>query len=246
VDADGRDEQEVHPMARGSDVDGPVRVAAVDDHVPVRRGLAAMLADEPDIVVVGTAGSVEELLGAGGDVAAGLDVVLLDLHLADGSRPAGNVARLVEAGVDVLVYSSLTDAGLLREALVAGALGVVHKGQDTPVLVDAIRDVAAGQPLLTTEWAATLDAARGDSRPALSEREAEALSLYASGLPMKSAARRMDISLGSFREYLLRVRRKYADVDRPASTKLDLYHRAVEDGYVRTPGGYPPPQGPRT
>lgn len=230
-------------MARGSDVDGPVRVAAVDDHVPVRRGLAAMLADEPDIVVVGTAGSVEELLGADG--VAALDVVLLDLHLADGSRPAGNVARLVEAGVDVLVYSSLTDAGLLREALVAGALGVVHKGQDTPVLVDAIRDVASGQPLLTTEWAATLDAARGDSRPALSEREAEALSLYASGLPMKSAARRMDISLGSFREYLLRVRRKYADVDRPASTKLDLYHRAVEDGYVRTPGGYPPPQGPQ-
>jgi two-component system, NarL family, response regulator DevR len=226
-------------MARRTDVDGPVRVAAVDDHVPVRRGLAAMLADQPDIVVVATADNVADLLGPG---RGPLDVVLLDLHLADGSRPADNVARLVEAGVDVLVYSSLTDAGLLREALVAGALGVVHKGQDTAVLLDAVRDVAAGQPLLTTEWAATLDAARGDSRPALSEREAEALSLYASGLPMKSAARRMDISLGSFREYLLRVRRKYADVDRPATTKLDLYHRAVEDGYVRTPG-YPGPPG---
>lgn len=221
-------------MARGSHADGPVRVAAVDDHVPVRRGLAAMLADSLEIDVVTTAGTVDELLGEGH---AQVDVVLLDLHLGDGSRPAGNVQRLVEAGVDVLVYSSLTDAGLLREALVAGALGVVHKGQDTPALLAAIRDVAAGQPLLTTEWAATLDAARGDSRPHLSDREAEALSLYASGLPMKSAARRMDISLGSFREYLLRVRRKYADVDRPAATKFDLYHRAVEDGYVRAPGG---------
>ncbi len=231
-------------MARGSEASGPVRVAAVDDHVPVRRGVAAMLADDPDVEVVATAGTVTELLTPG---RAGLDVVLLDLHLADRSRPADNVARLVEAGIDVLVYSSLTDAGLLREALVAGALGVVHKGQDTAALVAAVRDVAAGLPLLTTEWAATLDAARGDSRPSLSERETEALSLYASGLPMKSAARRMEISLGSFREYLLRVRRKYADVDRPATTKLDLYHRAVEDGYVRTPGGppsAPPPGGP--
>ena len=227
-------------MVRGSDADGPVRVAAVDDHVPVRRGLAAMLAESADVHVVTTAGTVDELLLAD---RAQVDVVLLDLHLADSSRPADNVQRLVEAGVDVLVYSSLTDAGLLREALVAGALGVVHKGQDTPALLAAIRDVAAGQPLLTTEWAATLDAARGDSRPHLSDREAQALSLYASGLPMKSAARRMEISLGSFREYLLRVRRKYADVDRPATTKLDLYHRAVEDGYVSTPGG---PAAPST
>lgn len=228
-------------MVRGSGADGPVRVAAVDDHVPVRRGLAAMLAESAEVEVVRTVGTVDELLGEGH---AAVDVVLLDLHLADSSRPASNVKRLVEAGVDVLVYSSLTDAGLLREALVAGALGVVHKGQDTPALVAAIRDVAAGLPLLTTEWAATLDAARGDSRPHLSDREAEALSLYASGLPMKSAARRMGISLGSFREYLLRVRRKYAEVDRPAATKLDLYHRAVEDGYVRTGGALPLPTAP--
>ena len=44
-------------MVRGNDADGPVRVAAVDDHVPVRRGLAAMLGDSDDVVVVTTAGS---------------------------------------------------------------------------------------------------------------------------------------------------------------------------------------------
>ncbi len=49
-------------MVRGSDADGPVRVAAVDDHVPVRRGLAAMLADSDEVVVVTTAGTVDELL----------------------------------------------------------------------------------------------------------------------------------------------------------------------------------------
>lgn len=227
-------------MPRAVDDPGPVTVAAVDDHVPVRRGLAAMLHDTDSVRVAGTADSVPALLAVTGGL-AGVDVVLLDLHLADGSRPADNVAALARAGAAVLVYSSLTDPTLLREALVAGALGVVDKGQDTDVLVSAVLAIASGQPLLTTEWAAVLDAAPRVERPALSEREAEALRLYASGLPMKSAARRMEITLGSFREYLLRVRRKYAEVDRPASTKLDLYHRAVEDGYVDTPAG---PSGP--
>lgn len=216
-----------HAGATGSPA-GTVGLGAVDDHVPIRHGLQAMLAADPAIRVVRTADTVDHLLEA----PERIDVALLDLNLADGSRPADNVERLMAAGTDVLVYSSLTDPTLLREALVAGALGVVHKAQDTPELLAAIRAVAAGEPLLTTEWAATLDGERGPARPQLSDREGEALQLYATGLPMKSAARRMGISLGSFREYLLRVRRKYADVDRPASTKLELYRRAVEDGYV--------------
>lgn len=210
-----------------------IRLGAVDDHVPILHGLTAMLSTDPAVTVVATAGTVAALLAS----QAPLDVALLDLNLADGSRPAENVARLIAAGVDVLVYSSLTNPAMLREALVAGALGVVHKGQDVPDLLDAIHAAAAGEPLLTTEWAATLDGERGPSRPRLSEREGEALGLYASGLPMKSAARRMGISLGSFREYLLRVRRKYADVDRPAATKLDLYQRAVEDGWLSSATG---------
>ena len=222
------------PPAGGRTV-GTILLGAVDDHVPVRHGLNAMLAGDPAIRVVRTADTVGHLL----EGIDRLDVALLDLNLADGSRPADNVAVLMAAGVDVLVYSSLTDPALLRDALVAGALGVVHKAQDTPDLLAAIHAVASGEPLLTTEWAATLDGERGPARPQLSDREGEALQLYATGLPMKSAARRMGISLGSFREYLLRVRRKYAEVDRPASTKLDLYRRAVEDGYVSGSPGPP-------
>lgn len=216
-----------------ADAPAAVLLGVVDDHIPIRHGLRAMLAEDPTVTVVRTADTVEHLL----DSAGTLDVVLLDLNLADGSRPSDNVATLMGAGVDVVVYSSLTDPAMLRDALVAGALGVVHKSQDIPELLDAVHAAALGEPLLTTEWAATLDGERGPSRPQLSDREGQALRLYASGLPMKSAARRMDISLGSFREYLMRVRRKYAEVDRPASTKLELYRRAVEDGYVSGSAG---------
>ena len=67
---------------------------------------------------------------------------------------------------------------------------------------------------------------------ALSEREREALRLYAANLPAKSVARRMGVSEGTVKVYLRRVRSKYQALNRPAATKLDLYRRAVEDGIV--------------
>ncbi len=206
----------------------PVRVAAVDDHVSVRHGVVAMLAGDDRLQVVRTGESVADIdLDHGPD----LDVVLLDLNLRDSSTPRGNVARLRAAGLAVVVYSQLTDETLVREALAAGALGVVDKGAEVAELVEVLLTAARDEPHLSTHWAAAVEGDHSEGRPALSARERQALALYTSGLPMKSAARRMGISLGSFREYLLRVRRKYADVDRPAATKLQLYRRAVEDGY---------------
>ncbi len=71
--------------------------------------------------------------------------------------------------------------------------------------------------------------------PALAPREAEALRLYAAGMPLKSVARRMSISYETVREHLRRVRRKYSDAGRPAPTKSELFVRAVEDGYLTGP-----------
>jgi len=59
--------------------------------------------------------------------------------------------------------------------------------------------------------------------------------MYASGLPMKSVARRMGISPETVKDYLMRVRRRYEEVGRPAATKTELYFRAVEDGLVDPP-----------
>ena len=79
---------------------------------------------------------------------------------------------------------------------------------------------------------ATDDAA---DRPALSHQERRALQLYATGMPMKSVARKMTISDETVKQYLGRVREKYARAGRAAPTKLELYHRAVEDGHLLPP-----------
>lgn len=71
--------------------------------------------------------------------------------------------------------------------------------------------------------------------PSLSPQEKRLLMLYATGLPMKSVARRMEIRLDTAKQYLHRARTKYAEAGRPAWTKVELHRRAIEDGYLPVP-----------
>jgi DNA-binding NarL/FixJ family response regulator len=99
----------------------------------------------------------------------------------------------------------------------------------------AIREIAAGRDWISARLAyvfATDDAA---DRPALSDQEKRAPQLYAAGLPLKSVARKMAISEETVKQYLRRVRSKYALAGRASPTKLALYYRAVEDGHLLPP-----------
>ena len=66
----------------------------------------------------------------------------------------------------------------------------------------------------------------------MDDPEQRVLMLYASGLKMAAVARTLHISPYTAKEYIDRVRTKYANAGRPASTKLDLHREAVRDGYV--------------
>ena len=82
-----------------------LRLGVVDDHPAILRGVLAGLRELlPQLTSPISAATVEELLGALGDTMF-LDVVVLDVQLADDSDPAGNVARLVDAGLPVLLYT---------------------------------------------------------------------------------------------------------------------------------------------
>jgi DNA-binding NarL/FixJ family response regulator len=210
-----------------------IDVAIVDDH-PIIRDSAArwLMADEGDIRVVATAATVGVLLAGPGRHA---DVVLLDLDLGDGTTVASNVAAILAAGPSVLVLSASDRPLAVRAAIRAGARGYALKDEQAPQIRSAIRDVAAGQDWISPHLAyifATDDAA---DRPALSNQERRALQLYATGMPMKSVARKMSIGEETAKQYLGRVREKYANAGRAAPTKLELYHRAVEDGHLPPP-----------
>jgi DNA-binding NarL/FixJ family response regulator len=214
-------------------VTGAISVAAVDDHPIILDSVAAWVtAGDGDIRVVGTAATVDALLAGPGRHA---DVVLLDLDLDDGTTVERNVAAILAAGAAVLVLSASDKPVAVRAAMRAGALGYALKNEPTRQIEAAIMEVAAGRGWISPRLAyifATDDAA---DRPALSPQERRALQLYATGMPMKSVARKMTIGDETVKQYLGRVRLKYARAGRAAPSKLELYHRAVEDGHLPPP-----------
>jgi DNA-binding NarL/FixJ family response regulator len=217
-------------------VSGVIDVAAVDDHPIVLDGIAGWLtARGSGIRVVGTAATVDELLAGAGRRA---QVVLLDLDLRDGTTVERNVEVIRAAGPAVLVLAASDKPLSVRAAMRAGALGYVLKSEETVQVRAAIKTVAAGMDWISPRLAYILATDDAPDRPALSPQEARALRLYATGMPMKSVARRMTLSEETVKQYVGRVREKYARADRDAPTKLELYHRAVEDGYLPPP---PPP-----
>ena len=99
----------------------------------------------------------------------------------------------------------------------------------------AIREVAAGRDWMSPRLAYLLATDDAVDRPTLSNQERRALQLYATGLPMKLVARKMSISEETVKQYLDRVRQKYAIAGRASPSKLELYYRAVEDGHLPPP-----------
>ncbi len=210
-------------------VTAPVRVAVVDDHESVRLGLKAAFLDEGHDFVLAAAGVQELIDGLDGRE---VDVVVLDLSLGDGKSVTDNVKSVQAAGAAVLVHSIADRVALVREALAAGAAGVIPKASATRTVIDAATSVARGDVLNNLEWATAIDADHDFAKAQLGRREREILHLYASGLPLKLAAERLGIGYSTAREYLDRIRVKYVEVGRPAPTKVDLLRRAVEDGIL--------------
>ncbi|GAA3653411.1 response regulator transcription factor [Microbacterium marinilacus] len=209
------------------------RAALIDDHESVRLGLVAALERDGVEVVfagAGVAGYREWRAEFGAPPA---DVVLLDLTLGDGTTVTENVTAL--AGESAVIIHSVADRpAAVREALAAGAVGVVSKSSPLDDVLGAVRTAARGEPLNNVEWASAVESDRAFADAQLSTREREVLRLYAAGLPLKVVADRLGVAYSTAKENITRVRVKYTEVGRPAPTKVDLLRRAMEDGIVDT------------
>ncbi len=213
----------------GTPVADTITIAAVDDHPIVLHGLADLLQGVEGLDLVGTAPSINALLDGPG---ARAQVILLDLDLGDGTRPPDNIRRLLTGERAVIVFSAAATAATVRSAMHAGACGYVPKTDDVQGLATAIRAAASGSGWVSPQLAFLLLTDDSPDRPTLSPKEAEALRLYATGMPLKTVARRMGVSAETAKQYIDRVRQKYRRVGRDAGTKIDLRKRAIEDGHL--------------
>jgi len=208
-----------------------ITLGIVDDHRVLLDGLSAWIGARADDVEVVLA--CPTWAGLISHPRYPVDVVLLDLELGDALPPAVKIATLRMMGVATVVVSNYAEPALVRECLSAGALGFVPKSDEAAAILEAIRVAARGETYLSSAVAAALlvDDQTGTA-PRLSEQERRVLVLYASGLPMKSVARRLDVGYETAKSYLGRVREKYAECGREARSKIDLHRRAVEDGLI--------------
>lgn len=207
-------------------------VGLVDDHEVIAAAVHTALLHTPQLELTASAPTVEGVLARAN---GRLDLALLDLRLGDGSSPAANVERLVQAGCDVLVYTSGESRHLLREVARTPVLGILRKSEPLPVLTTALVRAARGLPSITPEWAATVENDPVIVNARLSAHEQRVLALFADGRTATAVAAEAGIALSTLEDYVRRIRTKYARAGRHAPTKIDLYKRAVEDGLLPNP-----------
>jgi DNA-binding NarL/FixJ family response regulator len=199
-----------------------IRVLVVDDHPIVRQGLVAVLGDEPDLEVVGAAGSAEEALALVG--ARRPDVLLLDLELP-GLDGVAAIPHLLAASpaTRILVFTAYDSEERVMGALRAGASGYLLKGASGAELARGIRAVQAGGSALEPRVAAHLVAGvggRGGSPTHLTDRERDVLRLVAGGLPGKQVARELGISERTVKFHVAALLRKLGADNRAQAVAL--------------------------
>jgi two-component system nitrate/nitrite response regulator NarL len=199
-----------------------IRVGVVDDHDLLVAGVRALLSarNSPAEFVVG-APTVRGLLLHPHQ----LDVVVLDVRLNDGSTPQQNVDALSDQGYRVILHADHTHREALPVLERSRACGLVWKTEPALALVQAIVTVAEGGT-----WEPRSDQRRVD----LTHRETEVLELYATGMTyaQTAAALKPPVSVESVKTYLTRIRKRYDEAGRPASTRMELRERALEDGLI--------------
>lgn len=172
----------------------------VDRAAVVRAALPQVL---PEVDVVSSCASVEELLDEGPDV----DVVVLDLHLATGPQPgarqgAAAVQAVVASGRTVCIYTQEERPHVLATCLVAGAVGLVSKSRPLPDAQRAFLAVAAGQAVVPSPVADVLRLLERRRQPTLlSPRQREVLGGRARGETYDELARRLHLSPSTLRGY---------------------------------------------
>lgn len=210
-----------------------IRVAIVEDHLLQRSMTEDLLSEDGEFVVVFSGEDTPTFLDWLSSASPDMRPQLLILDLIVDRRPSVDVAvveMLLRQGLPIVVLSALASPSLVRAIVRAGVKGIVGKRDREEDILAAVRAVVRGEFWMTTELAAVI--AGDPDRPKLSVQEERSLVLYASGLSLEQVGDAMNIGRETAKQYLDRVRAKYAAIGIPASSKLDLGRIAWADGYV--------------
>ena len=194
-----------------------INIIIVDSHVLVRKGIRALLVNQPDLNVVAEAGTYDEALEQ--LQVHSVDVVIFDIAIpvsAPGRDSLDLIAhvRTAQPHAHTVVLTMHTESEYAARALKAGAHGYLTKDVTPELLISAIRRVVTGALFLSPNIAESLAlrvALQDDSGPLhnrLSKRELAVFSLIADGKTINDIARRLTLSAKTVSAHKLNVLRK--------------------------------------
>ena len=209
---------------------GVIDIVVIDDHPAVRAGVHAWCAGADPVIRVAASGG--DVSVADGEPGREAGIVVLDLQLGSGQPVYSDLRRLVDTGRQVIVYSMRDDAVTPVTCIDLGAFTYINKAEGPEHLVAAIHAAQLSRPYLSPSLAGSMWGDARAGRPRLSDRELEVLLEWFKCDSKQLAAERLNLSVRTVATYLDRIRIKYANTGRPASTKAALVARAIQDGLI--------------
>jgi DNA-binding NarL/FixJ family response regulator len=205
--------------------DASIRILCVDDHPLMREGIAAIIRNEPDMLVVGEASNGQEALQEFRKHHP--DVTLMDLRLPDMSGIDVLIAIRTEAGAArVIMLTTFEGDAEIKRALQAGAQGYMLKSMPRKKLVEMIRKVHSGAKSIPPEIAAHLAEHLGDEL--LTRREVDVLQKMAGGNRNRDIAEQLFISEETVKGHVKHIMEKLGASDRTEAVAI-----AVRRGIIQ-------------
>jgi DNA-binding NarL/FixJ family response regulator len=202
-----------------------IRVLTVDDHALIREGVAALIANQKDMSLVGEASNGREAIEQFRSHRP--DVTLMDLQMPEMNGIDALIAIRSEfPEARIIVLTTYAGDALCKRAMKAGAQAYILKGSVRKDLLDTIRAVQAGKKILHSEVAAELATHAADD--ALSEREIEVLSLIAAGNSNKLVADQLAISEDTVKGHVKSILSKLGVNDRTHAVTAALKRGIIE------------------
>lgn len=212
------------------------RVMIVDDHAVLRSGLRMLIDAQPDLQVVGEAGTLAQAIQIAPTLSP--NIITLDLSMP-GSASGAGIERLrsVVSGARILVLTMYDDPAYVRSAIAMGAAGYVVKSAADTELISAIRAVAQGRMFIDAGERATLGSvmtpskndAAGTPLDLLSERERQVLTEVAKGYTNQQIADSIGLSIKTVESYRARLMKKLE-----LKSRADLVRLAISLGTLDT------------